>query len=281
MSQDHAQILSAIRLSQSSNALSILKLSEPIASALPDKTSTNRSSDVSTSSLEAPTPSSLEADLIHYKELFSKLRFSYVEQVTKEKFIRSIVSDPPIVVTQAENLALEAELAVTKKELKAQKAEVAQMIEELENTGRELVKKYEIVQAHTIQLEELPSQIEHLQDSIRNLKDKQKPNDNPLLNMTLQHTMEAVQEKERECAELDKQLDLLRATLQKQTKETERAQLELQPLELKRTTVMTSAREAKKRKQAMLGGAGDDLEERGRWLRGVDLGLRGMLGVES
>ncbi len=44
------------------------------------------------------------------QELFSKLRFSYLEQVTKEKFIRAIVGDPPLVVEHQENVELEASL---------------------------------------------------------------------------------------------------------------------------------------------------------------------------
>ncbi|KAK1761679.1 hypothetical protein QBC33DRAFT_605009 [Phialemonium atrogriseum] len=60
----------------------------------------------------APTPVSLEADLAHYRELFAKLRFSYVEQMTKEKFIRAVVGDPPMIVAPHENAALEASDAV-------------------------------------------------------------------------------------------------------------------------------------------------------------------------
>ncbi len=40
-----------------------------------------------------------------------------------------------------------------------------------------------------------------------------------------------------------------------------------------------AAREAVKRKED--GGWGDELEGRGRWLRGVEAGLRGILEVES
>jgi hypothetical protein len=55
----------------------------------------------------------------------------------------------------------------------------------------------------------------------------------------------------------------------------------LQPLEVKRLGSTASAREAKRRKEEALGGVGDDLEERGRWWRGVESGLKGMLGVEN
>lgn len=278
MSANPSEVLSTIRDAQSNHTLSILKLAEPIASLQPTST---RASDVSTISSDTPTPSSLSADLIHYKELFSKLRFSYVEQVTKEKFIRSIVSDPPTIVAHAENVTLEAELALVKSELKKQKDEVATMVEELERIGRELVGKWERVKEETVLLETLPTQLEELEATIKELRDKERPHDNPLMNLSLEKTVEMVKEKEKEKEELERELRALENALPKKTKELERAEAEVQTIEVKRTSITASAKEAKKRKLAMLGGAGDDLEERGRWWRGVDIGLRGMLGVEN
>lgn len=72
------------------------------------------------------------------QELFSKLRFSYLEQVTKEKFLRSIVGDPPLIVEPAENSELETQLADIKAVLKEQKSAVAKLVVELETRGRDL-----------------------------------------------------------------------------------------------------------------------------------------------
>lgn len=77
----------------------------------------------------------------HVKELFSKLRFSYVEQVTKEKFLRAIVGDPPLVVGHNENVEMEAQLAEVKADLKARKEEVRTMVEEMEKLGRDLANR--------------------------------------------------------------------------------------------------------------------------------------------
>lgn len=166
MTPRHEETIAALSTLQTQD-LSIIRLSEPIS--LPHAPLTvKRSSDVSTDAFENPSPASLEADLSHYKvrntlsnprrsprtfpaiiilthyltqELFSKLRFSYLEQVTKEKFLRAIVGDPPLIVEQQENVELEAQLAVVKAELKAQKVEVADMVEELEAKGRELSRR--------------------------------------------------------------------------------------------------------------------------------------------
>ncbi|RAL60257.1 hypothetical protein DID88_000037 [Monilinia fructigena] len=261
--QSPQTVLATLHKLQKSHELSIIKLSEPVSAPLKsgDRTSNGSAAD----SLENPSPASLEADLEHYKELFSKLRFSYLEQVTKEKFIRAIVGDPPLVVEHQENIDLEATLLNSKSALKAQKVEVAELVEELEKRGRELCRKYEHVQLQTKQLEELPKKIEGLEESIQKLKGEQ-------------NAGELVEQKEKERRDLDRQLEQLQVLVPRKIKEVERLNAELVPLEAKRTTSVAAAREAKRRKEEVAGGVGDDLEERGRWWRGVEGGLRGMLG---
>ena len=133
MISNPSETLSSLQSLQST-PLTIIRLSEPLSS----QTST-RTSDISVG--ENPSPASLAADLTHYRELFSKLRFSYLEQVTKEKFLRAIVGDPPLVVEHGENIELEAQLAEVKEVLKAQKEDVAKMVEELEGRGREMARR--------------------------------------------------------------------------------------------------------------------------------------------
>jgi hypothetical protein len=131
-SHDVAATASNIQALQASHPLSILKLSEPLT---PDSPSHQ------TTANELPTPGALEADLTHYKELFSKLRFSYLEQVTKEKFLRAIVGDPPLIVEHAENVELETQLVEVKEELKRQKEEVKALVDELEARGRDIARR--------------------------------------------------------------------------------------------------------------------------------------------
>lgn len=201
--------------------------------------------------------------------------------MTKEKFIRAIVGDPPLVVDHQENVELEEKLAVSKADLKRQKTEVAELVEELERQGRVLARKYEKVQLQTAQLKELPKRMSQLQASIDKLRESQAPGTNPNLYLPLEKTQSLVEEKEREQAELDKQLEQLQALLPRKNRELERLNAELQPLEAKRVAITASAKEAKRRKEETLGGMADDLEERGRWWRGVESGLKVMLGSEN
>ncbi|KAK7422303.1 hypothetical protein QQZ08_009525 [Neonectria magnoliae] len=276
------KVLGTLEQLQSTNDISIIKLSEPIlSSTLQD--ARQRTSDASNASLDAPTPAGLEADLAHYKELFAKLRFSYVEQVTKEKFIRAIVGDPPLIVTMQENLNLEKENALAKSELKALKNEVADMVSKLETKGRELSKRYESVQLETTKLRDLPLQIEKLDKQIARLKAAQAlpAGSNPDLNLPLAKTLDLVTKRKLEQQELARELESLQAKAPRKRKEAERLQAELQPLETKRQNSMTAAKEARRRKEAALGGAADDLEERARWWRASEAVLTQVLNIKN
>ncbi|KAG8166980.1 hypothetical protein KVR01_002669 [Diaporthe batatas] len=278
-----ADVLHELEDLQSNHEISIIRLSEPISSALPQTgqgTNTARTSDVSSSSADA-TPASLEADLAHYKELFAKLRFSYVEQVTKEKFIRAIVGEPPLIVTPQENVELEKQNAAAKAQLKALKMEVADTVEELERKGRELCRRYETVQMETATLREMPGRIAGLEERIAQLREQLQPGGDPSRNLPLAKTLELVAEKKLQRHDLERQLEQLRAQVPRKRKEMERLQTELQPLEVKRQNSQAAAREARRRKEQALGGIEDDLEERGRWWRASEAALKQMLEIEG
>ncbi|KAF4975428.1 hypothetical protein FZEAL_7776 [Fusarium zealandicum] len=276
------QVLETLAQIQSTQEISIIKLSEPISSSTPQD-ARQRTSDASNSALDAPTPASLTADLAHYKELFAKLRFSYVQQVTKEKFIRAIVGDPPMIVTMEENMELEKENAVVKKQLKELKIEVADMVTDLERRGIELSKKYESVQLETTQLNEMPSKVEELEILIEELRATQDTpqGSNPNLNLPLAKTQDLINQRKLEQQELARELESLQAKVPRKRKEAERLHTELQPLEIKRQNSATAAREARRRKEAALGGAADDLEERARWWRASEGVLTQVLHIKN
>lgn len=276
-----AQVLETLRRLQSSNELSIIKLSESISNSTPNDT-LNRISDASNTALDGPSPTSLDADLIHYKELFAKLRFSYVEQVTKEKFIRAIVGDPPLIVTLQENLDLERENAEAKAQLKNLKLEVADLVSDLEKRGRDLSKRYENIQLETVRLEELPAKIVELESRIKELKDKHESSESdPNLRLPLTKTLSLVAKRKAEQQELARELEALQAKVPRKRKEAERLQAELQPLEVKRQSSTTAAREARRRKEAALGGVADDLEQRARWYRASESMLKQVLDINT
>ncbi|KAJ5766830.1 uncharacterized protein N7511_004446 [Penicillium nucicola] len=289
MTDASAEALAALQeLEQEGNLkqrLAIVRISEPIsldgghAGPSPSK----RRSDVSV--FEDPTPASLEADLTHYKELFSKLRFSYLEQVTKEKFLRAIVGDPPVIVGHNENMELETQLADVKAELKARKEDARIMIEEMEEMGRDLATRYKNVELQMTQLETLPASIENLESTIASLRAKQVANMDPSdssasssRNLPLPATLSLLAEREAELASLNRQLAAVQNTLPRKTREAEAIERESSVLERRKEEAIMQAREAQRKKQQ---GESDGLEEMGRWYRGAEETLKELVGTEA
>jgi chromosome segregation ATPase len=211
--------------------------------------------------------------------LFSKLRFSYVEQVTKEKFLRNITENPPRLVEASENDEKEQEILALKASLKERKLEVAEILKQLEDKGKELSLRYEGLQLRTQQLESLPVEIEGLEATIERLKQEQTPtSDNPELSLPLPETTKILAEREAELAALNAQIASLQASIPNRTRELEKLERELKPLETQKNGTVAAAKEARWRKEEG-GGIGDELEERGRWLTASEKALKEMLEV--
>ncbi|KAJ5475427.1 hypothetical protein N7539_007714 [Penicillium diatomitis] len=262
--------------------LTIIRISEPISDVSnTDFSPSKRGSDVSISNLNDPTPASLESDLTHYKELFSKLRFSYLEQVTKEKFLRAIVGDPPLVVGHNENVELESQLAEVKAELKSRKEEARLMIEEMETMSRELARRYKNVETQMAQLSSLPESIENLESTIAGLRAKQvagmtSSDPRSSQNLPLPATLALLSEREAELAALNRQILAVQNSLPRKTREAEAIERECSVLERRKTEAINQAREARRKKEQ---GESDGLEEMGRWYKGAEQIMNQVLGT--
>ncbi|KAF1809957.1 hypothetical protein P152DRAFT_144387 [Eremomyces bilateralis CBS 781.70] len=263
---------------QRSHQLALLRLAESIRG---DDASTGekRDSDVSADPYENGTPASLQAELEHYKELFSKLKFSYIEQVTKEKFLRAITAENPVYVEQQENLELEAKLAQDKSALKSQKLEVERIVAEIDRKARATTQQYETLAEQQTQLESLPIQNTALAEQIEELRERlPHSSDEPHLSLPLSQTLDLAAARDEELADLDAQITSLQMQEPKKARELERLRAELGPLEAQKMKSVTAAKEARRRKEE---GGIDDLEVKGRWYRAVDATLRGMLEVDG
>ncbi|KAH7078505.1 hypothetical protein FB567DRAFT_631837 [Paraphoma chrysanthemicola] len=272
---------SALEQLQKSQSLRLLAIAETLSPKDLPQSANKRSSAASEDSEQNSDthPAALEADLVHYKELFSKLRFSYVEQVTKEKFLRSITENPPRLVEAPENDEKETEILALKASLKERKLEVAEILKQLEDKGKELSLRYEGLQLRTQQLASLPTEIEGLEATIEQLKQEQTPtSDNPELSLPLPETTKILSEREAELAALDAQIASLQAAIPNRNRELEKLERELKPLETQKNGTVAAAKEARRRREEG-GGIGDELEERGRWLRASEKALKEMLEV--
>ncbi len=293
-STNASTILTTLREQQSSHPLSILHLAEPILESQHQQSQPTNPADSfarqSNASSEDPsplTPSALALDLSHYRDLFSKLRFSYLEQVTKEKYLRSIVGDPPVLVTPAENAALEEKLGAMKRELKAKKEENERLVEEMGEIARDVARQYEEVNGGMETLEAVPPEIERMQEEVNALKQElaerrealgASGSDDPRQNMGLDATQTALDEQKAKNAELDKEIERLQRQMPGKMRECEKAERELEELERRRNEVTRQAREVKRIREE---GGRDHMGERGRWYRAQETVMTGLLGIEQ
>lgn len=81
--------------------------------------------------------------------------------------------------------------------------------------------------------------------------------------------------------QLNQQLKTLQQAVPRKTRELERLENELKPLEVQKAGVVAAAKDAMKRKEDGERGVGDDLELKGRWYRSVEAGLNDVLKTEG
>ena len=191
--------------------------------------------------------------------------------MTKEKFLRSIVGDPPILVSHAENVALETSLVQQKADLKAAKEEVNLLVQGMEGMARQLAARWESVQTQMAELERLPGEIEGLGAVVGDLRKeqdaregKQRRSEDPRMNLSLAETEELVKQQKDKATALDKQIAAIQRQLPAKVRECQIAERELVTLEKRRSEVSAAASAARKRKES---GGRDELEEKGRWYR--------------
>lgn len=297
---EYAATLAKVHALRSAQPISTLLLADPIITSTAHSRSQQtasaeqeqqqqqqRDSDASnSSSSDHLTPTTLNADLTHYRELFSKLRFSYLEQVTKEKYLRSIVGDPPILVSHADNLALEDELAVQKEGLRAKKRAVEELVAHMDTQARELAGMYERVNGDVKEMErlvplvaelekekaELEKKLEEKREKLRGEAGRELEED-PRMQLSLAQTAELVQVKEQENRDLDNRIAELQWALPGKMRECEAVERELEGLERRRDESAAAAREARMIKEE---GGRDRVEEMGRWYRSAEVVLNGL-----
>ncbi len=122
--------------------------------------------------------------------------------------------------------------------------------------------------------------ISELQQSVDGLRASQSESEDPSQSLPLPATLALVSERRAELSQQNRRLASLESTLARKDQELEMLQRELRPLESQCQASQKAAEEAQRRK-AGLDSDGDDLEQRGRWWKGVHDGLHAMLELEA
>ena len=144
---------------------------------------------------------------------------------------------------------------------------------------------YEAVQLQSTQLASLPPQITSLNETLASLRETIQKNapstsDSSSLSLPLDATKALLSEKQKELEALDQQIKSLQQALPQKTRELEKAENELKLVEAQKELAVQGAREAMGTRGLGADGV-NELEMRGRWLRGVEATLKTMLQLDT
>lgn len=299
-------LLAQISHQRSTQPLEILALADPILTSQSQSQSQSQQADDQTGQQQdqkqqqndALRPSALAADLAHYRDLFSKLRFSYIEQVTKEKYLRAVIGgDAHADVDGEDNAALEERLAHAKTGLQARKRAAEELVGEVEALAARVAERYDAVGGQVRELEGVLAEVRGLEGEVRELwarveREEQENGgggggeegegyggrDDPRMHLSGEETLALLAEQDAREQELDRQIAALEAELQGKVAECEDAERDLEALERRRNEVTRTARDARRLREQ---GGRDRLGDQARWYAGSEVVLRGLLGIPS
>ncbi|TGZ77981.1 hypothetical protein EX30DRAFT_398074 [Ascodesmis nigricans] len=241
--------------------LTLDKLTTSITAPTPHRTSD--ASDTSTSLPSNPDPTALATTLENYKEYFSKLRFNYLEQMTKEKFLHMIVVDPPVQVEATDNERLEEVLRVAKMELGERKEVVQGVLKELERVSRRIAPVYDEVTGQIKTASSLPGETEKLELENAKLADEEQYGSDYAL--PLDDTQRLYMDIESELLTLEKRLEELITQLPKKQEELEQLTKEIRVNEASKAGLEKFAEDAVKLREGAKAAGKVERENAGQW----------------
>lgn len=192
--------------------------------------------------------------------------------MTKEKFLRAITEDPPLIIEPAENTELELKLAAVKIELRRSKADVDAVLIALEVLARRIAPAYAAVGHNAEMARRLPQEVELLEKRIR---------DAGVEGMALRETTAEVMRGEQELRTLERELEVVVREAGKKKKEKEKVEGEVRALEGVKVGLERFVGEAVRMRDEARAGGDTEREAMGRWYKSVFEGLEALLPEEA
>ncbi|CUM56830.1 unnamed protein product [Debaryomyces tyrocola] len=118
-------------------------------------------------------PLLIKDEINFQKENFSKLKFQYLEQETKEKFLRSLFDNPPKSIQQEDINKLQEENVHSKQELKALKESMNYKMNDIHEISRETVELNEEYQHKYNETSKMLDEVQRMEEKINSIIDNQ------------------------------------------------------------------------------------------------------------
>ncbi|EPS36809.1 hypothetical protein H072_9598 [Dactylellina haptotyla CBS 200.50] len=216
----------------------------------------------------------LEAELTSYKEYFSKLRFQYLEQVTKERFLNAITADVPELVEPEEIELLEVKVAKQKEGLRDCKNKVNSLHADISKLGKKVCDEYAAIKTTAEKLSALPASIAALEAEVASLLHFSPETTDPSvdidLHLPLRETLHRLQATDSEIIQLQRQIDAANRSVASKNRRIEVLDRELKPLEANAEAVSANAEESRRRREEERQRGLANRENVGKWYRTVE-----------
>lgn len=134
-----------------------------------DSTNSSINSNHSNQSLPAE-PHLYQSELLQAVDYFGKLKFKYVEQQTKENFLKKILATQPPLITPEDNIALEESNRNDKAQLKSDKVNTDNKTKELEELVNVVCDEHEKYTAESDDANALIGEIQEMQLELAKLR---------------------------------------------------------------------------------------------------------------
>lgn len=255
-----------IKLEADLHHLAVRDIIKNISHTPPIQTSNDTTSHSNVSDVEPTYPAALVAELAQFKELFSKLRFSYLEQVTKERFLRSITADPPRVIETEENNELEKNIQEQKSALQKKKKELEDILVELNEKSKQLGPAYEEFTSGVTKLRTLPLQTKEMQEMISEFY-RSASDGRPEMNLPLLDTLNCIDSIESESKALEHELHNAESLMVGKNHRLENLNRDISINQRNKEGMEDIANEAVRRREGVRAAGKADRENIGQWYK--------------
>lgn len=134
-------------------------------------------------------PTLIDEEIAYYKQYLSKLKFLYLEQETRDKFLRRILIDKRLDISNEEITTITEENNELKANLKQLKGEIDTVISKIEGLTNEIIESNQIYRQKSTEINGLTTEIDQMNAQLTGLINEIENNEDNLLLFNLQKSV--------------------------------------------------------------------------------------------
>ncbi|CAO3681354.1 unnamed protein product [Umbelopsis vinacea] len=187
---------------------------------------------------EHPQSFSMAAEF--YKDHFAKLKFNYLEQETKDRFLKSLVKDPPMVVEQSDNWEIDRQNREEKQKLKAGKLETTTLKREIATVGKTLYDSFTDLSHKIKKTESVFSEVNEMEAELTKMSQEADKHSK----LTVEEAKNIIDQQTHDFQDISNDMEKRRDTISELSWKIENLEHEIEQLESQKFTAESYAADA-------------------------------------